>query len=102
VLDYSLCYTFALVNLSQCSLFDFYVHSVLCSEYITHEYCMNRRVFYEPTKYYPHKRPELRDSAAQTLDRELQSAGPPILLTSVETSLGCRMRGLNLIHSNTK
>ena len=33
---------------------------------------------YDPTIYHPHKRPGLRDSAAQTLDRELQSAGPPI------------------------
>jgi len=52
---------------------------------------------YDPPIYHPHKRPELRDSAAQTLDRELQSAGPPILLTSVDTPSGCRPRGLRRI-----
>jgi len=44
---------------------------------------------------YPHKSPGLRDSAAQMADRELQSAGPPILLTSVDTPFGCRPCGLN-------
>ena len=52
---------------------------------------------YDPTIYRPHKRPDLRDSVAQTLDRELQSAGPPILLTSVDTPLGCRPRGLTTV-----
>jgi len=52
---------------------------------------------YAPTIYHPHKRPDLRDSVAQTLDRELQSAGPPIILTSVDTPLGCRPRGLTVI-----
>jgi len=54
-----------------------------------------RSVLCNPNIYHPHKSPELRDSAAQTADRELQSAGPPILLTSVDTPFGCRPRGLS-------
>ena len=44
--------------------------------------------------YHSHNSPGLRDSTAQTAERELQSAGPAILLTSVNTHFGCRPRGL--------
>ena len=46
-----------------------------------------------PNIYHPHKSKGLRDSAAQTADRDLQSAGPPILLTIVDTHFRCRPRG---------
>ena len=54
-------------------------------------------VLYDPNIYHRHKSPGLRDSAAPTADREVQSAGPPILLTSVDTHFGCRPRGLTII-----
>jgi len=37
--------------------------------------------------YDPHKSPSLRDPAAQTADREIQSAGPLLPLSSAITSL---------------
>jgi len=55
---------------------------------------------YGPNVYHSHKSPELRDTVAQTADRELQIAGHPILITSVDTPFGCRQRGLNLWHQS--
>jgi len=52
-------------------------------------------VLCDPNTYHPHKSPGPRDSAAQTADRELQSAGPPILLTSVNTPTEWKSRGLS-------
>ena len=66
------------------------------SVYYSWTLCDSQVLCTTPPIYHPHKRPELWDSVAQTLDRELQSAGPPILLTSVDTPLGCRPRGLTI------
>ena len=54
-------------------------------------------VLCDPSTYHPHKSPGPWDSAAQTADRELQSAGPLIFLTSVNTPFRCRPRGPNTI-----
>jgi len=53
-------------------------------------------VLCEPNTYHPHKSPGPRDSATQTADRELQSARPPIFVTSVNAPFGCRPSGLKI------
>jgi len=98
VLYDSLCKAFALVYSCLCflfvcaliSVFTIYVSLLLMG------IALLGCVFCDPKTYHPHKSPEPRDSAAQTADRELQSAGPPIFLTSVNTPFGCRPRGLSV------
>ena len=54
-------------------------------------------VLCNPITYNPRKCPQSRDSAAWTADRESQSPGPPIFLTSVNTPSEWRSRGLVVI-----
>jgi len=65
-------------------LFNFVLRE-LYSEYISTSYWC---VFCGSITYDPHKSSSLRDPAAQTADGEVQSAGPPLILSSAITPLG--------------
>ena len=79
----------------------FYLCIEPCVQYIcifiTDGHCILGCVLCDPNTYQPHKSPGPRDSAAQIDDMELQIAGPPIFLTSVNTPFGCKPRGLKFV-----